>query len=210
MIAILTGDIIKSRSAKKSEEWLLPLKKNLRKWGKSGIDWDIYRGDGIQIRLAEPQMALKLALLIKTKIKQHGILDIRMAIGIGKEQYRGAKISQSNGEAYINSGLKLDELKKEKITLALASPWADVDSIINLLLQFAAPTMDKWSVVSAEYIALLLEHPEYTQNNISKKLKISQSSVSERSKRAHSNEIQALLKYYEETITAKLNPKKTK
>jgi len=39
---------------------------------------------------------------------------VRMAIGIGGKSYSGDRITESNGEAFINAGEKFEELEKEK------------------------------------------------------------------------------------------------
>jgi len=77
MIAIITGDIINSEGHRASE-WIDILKNQFSKWGETPIDWEIYRGDEFQLKIA-PKKALWAALLIKALIKSIKDLDIRMA-----------------------------------------------------------------------------------------------------------------------------------
>lgn len=61
-----------------------------------------------------------------------------MAIGIGTKTYEAKRISESNGTAFINSGEQFEKLKK--ITLAVKTPWHEVDTTINLCLELALLT----------------------------------------------------------------------
>jgi hypothetical protein len=48
--AILSGDIVNSRSVDASE-WVKTLKKTLNTFGKSPKTWEIYRGDSFQLEV---------------------------------------------------------------------------------------------------------------------------------------------------------------
>ncbi len=49
MVAILTADLINS-AAFETPIWMNVLKKTLNSWGRSPDDWEIYRGDELQLR----------------------------------------------------------------------------------------------------------------------------------------------------------------
>ncbi len=202
MIAVITGDIINSRRLKKPSAWLNPVKKLLNTYGKSPESWEIYRGDSFQVEIKNPEEALFAALRIKAAVKSIKDLDVRMAIGIGKKEYSAAKITESNGDAFIHSGEKLETLKKEKQTLALKTPWADFDREMNLLIRLGLVTMDNWSTGAAELVSTSLHNPKLNQQEISRLLDISQSSVSERQKRSSL----PLLLEMEEVYREKLSP----
>ena len=102
MIAIVTGDIINSEKHQVSE-WMSILKKHLTKFGNSPQDWEVYRGDEFQLKI-EDEKALRVAIVLKAKIKTIKGLDVRMGIGIGEESFKGASVSESNGSAYQLSG----------------------------------------------------------------------------------------------------------
>ncbi len=82
--------------------------------------WEIYRGDEFQIRIAA-EKALEMAIQIKALIKTTKNLDVRIGIGLGDEDFRGAGVSESNGSAYQRSGRTLSLLKERKINLAIAT-----------------------------------------------------------------------------------------
>jgi predicted XRE-type DNA-binding protein len=198
--SVITGDIINSRQIKNSGLWLTPLKKILSSEGNSPGTWEVYRGDSFQIEINDPPKAFLIALKIKATIKCIKDLDVRMAIGIGKKDFVRSKITESNGEAFINSGEKLETLKKEKQNLAIKSAWPEFDKEINLCIRLALIAMDNWTTGAAQLIKILIDNQDITQSKLAKKLKISQSSVSEKKKRAFYSEIMELESFYQEKI----------
>ena len=191
MIAIIKGDIISSRKIDNPEVWLLPL--NLfSEWGRTPGQWELVWGDSFQLEIDPPLTALRRALLIKALIKKTGVIDVRMTVGIGQKSYTGARISESNGEAFIYAGEKFEELEKEKTNLLIKSLWSDFDEEINLYLRLTSLFMDNWTVASAELVEMVLREPSLTQTEIGKRLGIRQNSVSGRWKRAHVDELLAV------------------
>ncbi len=198
MIAIITGDIINSDQYKVSD-WMVGLKSYLSSLGKTPKDWDIYRGDEFQLKV-DPVKALKVAIEIKSMIKQFKGLDVRMAIGIGDESYSGEGISESNGSAYQFSGRTFETLKQQKLNLAIATLDKNTDATLNLIFKLTLEFMDSWSIVSAEIVALALQRPECSQQEMADMLQIKQSAVSQRMKRAKVELVFEVLNFYENTI----------
>ena len=198
MIAILTADIINS-GAYSTSRWMELLKTSLSRWGDSPADWEIYRGDELQLR-THPERALKIAIELKARIKTVKGLDIRIAIGLGEEDFKAAGVSESNGSAYRRSGRMLEELKSRKKKMGLDSGSSDYNRTFNLLIDLASDFMDGWSPVSAEMVAVSLSHAGINQTEMAKLLKIKQSAVSQRQKRARLSLINDLLDYYHQTI----------
>jgi hypothetical protein len=201
--SIITGDLIKSRNIS-SKYWLPSLRKVLATEGSTPRTWEIFRGDSFQVEIKNPSQALLKAVQIKAAIKRIKNLDVRMALGIGSKNHAAPKITESNGQAFVFSGELLEEITKEKRNLAIRTPWQEFDHEINLYLKLALVIMDDWSPSSAELVQILTEHHEENrdlkQNKIAAKLRITQSSVSTRIKRAYYSEIQAVLDRYQEKI----------
>jgi hypothetical protein len=198
MTAILTGDIINSRT-RDAQQWLAALKSVLNKYGTEPQKWEIYRGDSFQLEV-KPEMALIAVMLIKSSMKQFKGLDVRIAIGIGEKSYKSKKITESNGSAFVRSGKCFDQLKKQ--TLAIRTPWPNLDRTLNLLFELATLTINNWAPISSEIIKSALENPTYSQKELAKLLGKKQSNISAGLKRAGYEEIQKLLYYYQEEITA--------
>jgi len=200
MTSVITGDIINSRKVPNPETWMIPLKKLLLRVGKTPAVWEIYRGDSFQVEVAEPGQSFLRSLQIKACVKGIKNLDVRMSIGIGAKNYSAQKISESNGEAFINSGEMFDQLKKMKENMAVKTPWPDLDRELNLMISLAAIAMDSWTPVSAEMVALSLAYRHHSQTDLGKRLGRTQSSISERQTRAHYKEIMELERFYRSKI----------
>lgn len=196
MVAIITGDIINS-TEDESVQWLELLKQVLNRYGKSPETWEIFRGDSFQVEV-EPKNALLTAFHIKMCIKQAENRDVRMGIGIGEASHKSPRISESNGPAYIRSGLAFEELKKQ--TLAIKTDSGEIDEAINLMVQLALLIADNWTSSVATVLYTAVENPEMSQKELAKILKKSQSSVSEAMSRGGYHEVMKLNQYFVKRI----------
>lgn len=196
MVAIITGDIINS-TEDQSAEWLSLLKEVLAHYGQSPNDWEIYRGDSFQLRV-EPSQALKTAFHIKACIKQTGSRDVRMAIGVGETTIEEKRISESNGSAYVRSGERFEELKKQ--TLAVRTDNEEFDEIVDIMIDLALLVANNWSATVATIINASIKNPAKSQKEIANLLKKSQSNISEAMSRGGYHEMMRLNDYYSKRI----------
>lgn len=197
MVAVLTADIVDS-AQRPAAQWLGPLREFLGEIGRQPADWDIYRGDEIQLRTA-PELALLTAVRLKALMRAQGTLDVRIAIGLGDESFRAARIGESNGTAYQRSGRAFGQLREQKTNLLADSGRPEADQVLNLLLKMALQFMDHWTRVSAEAVALALSQPDASQQELAGQLGIRQSAVSQRQARARLDLVEELLTYYRAT-----------
>lgn len=186
MICIITGDIIGSRKIKDS--WLLSLKTALKIVSDHNSKWEIYRGDSFQLEV-DPENAIRIAAYLKACIRTNKPADVRMGIGIGSIKNKRKKLSESSGEAFINSGAAFDSLKQAKTNLAIKTDYPDFDEEINVVIKLSLIAMDSWGVVAAEMVKLALENENLLQSELAAISGRTQSSVSEALKRAHYTEI---------------------
>ncbi|WP_426485990.1 hypothetical protein [Flavobacterium sp. 2] len=198
MTSVITGDIIRSRQ-QKSNHWVDDLKKILVPFGATPSQWEVYRGDEFQIEIQNPEDALLTAILVKAHLRAIKS-DARMSIGFGDKTHTAEKISESNGSAFINSGELFETLKKQKVTLAMRTGDSDLDEKMNLMLQLALTFMDSWLVQSAEFVALAIENPSLSQEELGQKLGINQAAVSRRQKRAQFDLVMNLDRYFRTQI----------
>jgi hypothetical protein len=199
VISVITGDIIQSRTTA-NPLWLPKLKKTLSLLGKSPRTWQVFRGDSFQVEIKDPAEAFLTAIRIKATIKTIRNLDVRMAIGIGNKKYSSNKITESDGEAFANSGETFETLKKAKKNLAIKSPWSDFDREMNVCFTLGCIPMDNWTANSAELVHILVTRRHLTQKALARRLGVSQPSVSERQNRSHFEEIMQLDELYREKI----------
>lgn len=203
MTSILTGDLINSRKNKESS-WLKTLKITLETFGTTPKNWQIYRGDSFQLEISNPEDAFFSALKIKATLKSIENIDVRIGIGIGKKEFNASKITEANGEAFLNSGIAFDNYLKKQ-TLAIKTPWQEIDDEFNLFFELALMTIDNWTVNSAEIFLISTENKKATQKDIAALLGISQGSVSERQKRAGLEPIRKLETHFRKQILEKIS-----
>ncbi|AUC15193.1 transcriptional regulator [Tenacibaculum sp. SZ-18] len=202
MIAVITGDIINSRN-EPANKWLSNLKKILASVNSTPKYWEIYRGDSFQLQTT-PEAALLICIRIKASIKQINGLDVRLAIGIGEKNFDAERITESNGEVFINSGYAFDHLLKKQ-SIAIKSPWKAIDDEFNISIPLALLTMDYWTANSAEFVSVSIENPESTQKDLGNLLNISQAGISKRGKRSGFEEIIKFEQHYRQKIDEKIN-----
>lgn len=198
MTSVITGDIIDSRK-NESQHWVEDLKKILSPIGKTPAQWEVYRGDEFQIEIENPEDAFLTAVLIKAHLRSIKS-DARMSIGFGNKTHSAAKISESNGTAFINSGELFETLKKQKVTLAMRTGDDVFDEKMNLMIQLALTFMDSWLVQSAEFVAKAIENPALSQEELGQILGINQAAVSRRQKRAQFDLVMNLDRYFKTQI----------
>lgn len=205
-IAVMTGDVINSRAS--TGDWLALFKNYLQEFGPSPRVWEIYRGDSFQIRIDDASEIIEKAIWLKAAMKSNRDLglNLRMGIGIGTVNPDAGKVTESNGEAFINSGNSFENLKKN--TLAIKTPWTDVDATINVCLKLAEHTMSRWTWRQAEVVKASMETPGSKQEEIAKVLGTTQSRVSERQISAGYDAINDMMRYCQTLIRGKTDPVK--
>ncbi len=198
MIAVITGDIVNSRAL--PALWIETLKQALSSLPEKEAKWEIFRGDSFQVELSA-DVALLASIYIKASIKTIKSADVRLSIGLGtKAKTVASKVTEANGEAYINSGEAFDTLKSDKVNLAVKSPSLVFDEDMNLYFKLALIAMDNWSPIAAEVVKQTIENQNENQDKIAKISGRSQSSISEALKRAHFSEVMELEKKYRSFI----------
>lgn len=204
MTSVITGDIIKSRSLNNPKLWLQTLKRALSTIEKDSSLWEIYRGDSFQIEIKHIQKSFEAAIYIKACIKTIKGLDVRLAIGLGSKTYNGENVTESQGEAFLNSGETLETLKKNKQSLKIKTSNKTLDQELNLYFKLATISMDRWTVHQAEIVKLSLEHPNTIQEELGKLLGINQNTISRRQKRANLEEVLELNNMFQQKISKEL------
>ncbi len=215
--AVITSNIIhSSRVSEAHKEWLYESISGGLSIFESGFGMksEMYRGDSFQCLVENCRNALRAGLVIKTFIRSLNpwegegsppkntkntinpvwIFDVRMGIGIGDIDLRLKNIATSNGKAFQISGRLLDEMKTTKSRLAIGS-----DDNYNEELMMESTLLDtilsRTSALQCEVINLKLLG--YTEIEISRRLKIQQSAVNQRSISGNWNVISKMVDYFE-------------
>lgn len=197
MIAVITGDIVNSTQGN-AQVWLNCLKSALANYGSEPEIWEIYRGDSFQVSLPA-QKALEAAYYIKASIKQLPKYDVRMGVGIGSQDYKSARVSESNGSAFVRSGGAFDKLGRDLLKVVTGTQ--ELDETLEVMIRLASITMNSWTAKSAEVVMLKLKNPNWNQLELAAHLEKSQSSVSEGFSRAGFDELMKLNEYFKKSIS---------
>ncbi|MFZ3166237.1 MAG: SatD family protein [Candidatus Methanoperedens sp.] len=235
--AVLTGDLIGSSRFRiqQREEVLSNLKDSFKKISSDIIasQFVVFRGDSFQGVLSRPDEALNAALIIRasllSKFKgKRTRLDARIAIGIGTIDYLPPdQAGEGDGEAFRNSGLELDKMKKSEQNLIIRTPWTEINEELRTECALLDAIIQRWTKEQAEAIAYQLPKREYlvldqgdqgdqgigdqgiieeeiTQEIIAKILSISQPALSQRLKTSGYWAVQAFLERFKMIIQGKV------
>lgn len=216
MIAVITADLIDSSHYSKGvlEKVLNTLQEEFshiaRVYGEDMVRFKIYRGDSLQGVIKNPEEALKIALQLKAAVNKihlketkksrtySRLADLRMAIGIGTQDFEREAISESNGQAFQFSGRTLDDMKSESRKTRIKTAQEDINGEFNTSLFLLDIITDKWSTASAEVVYYLLAG--LIEKEVAAEINISQSAVNQRKKASGWEAISVLLDRYAEVI----------
>ena len=184
---VITGDVV--NSTKIDIKWRKHLIDSIQLAAKessilSPLKIEFFRGDSFQIVVDKPEEALKIAVLIRARLKSNTpsesktIWDARIAIGVGEISYTSDKVIISDGEAFHFSGRELDEIGKRR--LVIKTRWENINNELKVSTAFADEIITAWTVPQARivYPALLYRESQKhiaaqynkTAQNISKLL----------------------------------------
>jgi hypothetical protein len=211
---VITGDIVNSTNMEaKERSWLFTeLSKFLLFLDKEyNSKSEAFRGDSFQVLVLEPELALKIAILIKTYIRSLSsvankpahlhrslkileLYDARIAIGIGDVDKLAKKLAISSGVAFTLSGHGLDKLKGKKQFLAIST-----DDSFNDELETAVVLLDVIlsRTTAAQSLVIHKKLLGKTEIEIANELSIMQSAVNQRSVAGSWNAIDVMVKRFE-------------
>jgi len=202
-IAVLTGDLVAStkRSADQTALAMRAIAAAAAKfstWHSPAKDtrFTRYRGDGWQMVIAEPQYALRAAVVIQGKLIAMG-MESRIFAGIGTCDSLGSgTLADASGEAFVRSGHGLDRMSDpERIGIDKEGIHQEDQLIADLL----GERMGRWTAAQAEAAALQLASPFKitTLSEIGKELNISPQAVNDRVRGAGCATIASVLRRWE-------------
>lgn len=164
----------------------------------------IVGGDGWQMLVAEPALALRASLFFRARLRatmESHQLDTRMVIAVGTVDFLpGDRVSEGDGAAYRLSGRGLQTLGRTENALFLSPGWAHertVQVIVTLVDLVAA----RWSDKQALAVTGALRG--WTQEKIARtswKPPISQQAVAQHLGRAGWNGVERAVEYCETVL----------
>lgn len=196
--SVITGDIVNSTRLGKA---------NMKKLQKmleaifAGNNYEFYRGDSFQVVVPQPEESLRIALLCRSAaigITGNEMSDIKLSIGIGKVDEKLTAPGTAKSEAFIISGRELEDVKSSGERIKIASPDVKVNISLQLIAEYVDSIFLRMTSRQAKVIYELLQGS--LQQDVVKRLKKSKSTISQHASSGRWNEIEKILKHFEEII----------
>jgi hypothetical protein len=180
---VIAGDIIGSTRlgsavTDKALQCLKQTALQIRDWDSSEPRFTRFRGDGWQLYLDSPGLALHATLMLIANLKAAKIgAETRTAIGFGAVERLGTTdLSDAAGEAFELAGAVLDEMPRHK-RIALAN-WTVLSEWHHAIFDLAVWIASRWSSEQAGAIALAIDPiRQPTQAEIANDLGITRQAV---------------------------------
>ena len=164
---------------------------------------DFYRGDSWQILTDRPALSLRLALLIRARLRSEMETDTRISIGMGPvETIHDTSISMSQGAAFTLSGQSLDTMTGYfDLTGRLPDGTGYLNEWFRTVLYLCSEFVQSWTRRQAEIVslALLLRPPKHADIAKSLTPPVAKQTVTDSLKGAHWRALQEALKLFEAT-----------
>lgn len=147
-------------------------------WTGQSTRFTRFRGDGWQMLLVHPALALRAALLIAARLRMADTgLATRLAIGLGQVDSLGrADLSDASGTALTLSGRALDHMPRSQRWVMAG----DLPAWQPALLTLAEWHASRWSREQAEAVAALLPPDTPTQATVAAALGITRQALQAR------------------------------
>lgn len=184
-VAVLTGDFIAStRHAPDELEAAFGILSDsclrMEAWHGAPLRLTRFRGDGWQVLLARPDLALRSSLFVHAALLAGGsALATRLACGLGDlaRVGTGESLADADGSALHAAGRTLDDLGRGR---RLGIGGEDVAPGVVAAFALADGLHRRWSLPQAEVLCDMLAPDAPTQSDLASRLGITQQSVSER------------------------------
>ena len=113
--------------------------------------------------------------------------------------YEGQSVAESDGEAFILSGLGLNELYETKARLIIKTPYPAITTKVALVTKFADSIISNWTARSGEIAYMSLLQPQ-SQHQMAQRLDKAQSTIARRLATAKFDLIQEYIGYVNRTV----------
>lgn len=204
--AILTGDLVGSTekpvvALERAMQTLADAARGISAWTGADARFTRFRGDGWQMHVALPGLALRAALAVFARLRAADAgLATRAAIGVGRIDRMGARtLADAHGTAFEFSGHALDRMPR---TRRLTIDGEGVTPLHRIVVDLLDERSARWSREQAEAMALHLAPDNPTLTDIAPRLGISPQAVNYRLAGAGGTAIRHALRDWEADFAA--------
>lgn len=178
--AVLTGDIIDSSRLRPRE--LDSVRSSLvqgvdvvRGWKRGLVQGRLgfFRGDGWQLLLHDPGMAMRVAVYLRAALRATGQADSRISIGLGEvEKASSQKVSLATGPAFLLSGRGLDEMTQyASMTIKVAESAGALSGWLPVVGHLCDALIAQWTRRQAEIVCTAIDPKEPDYERVGRLLK---------------------------------------
>ncbi|MBV1866572.1 MAG: MarR family transcriptional regulator [Marinosulfonomonas sp.] len=178
MIAVLTGDLVRSTDLSQSnlERAMAALENGAADasiWQGSDLQFSRHRGDGWQVALPDPTLALRTALFLRAALRAGGkSLSTRIAIAIGQGMaQQTGNLNTASGPVFVASGRALDGLKPPA-TMVFAD-----QGTMGAVVRLADQISQGWTPAQAKAMHLALVPGKTTRQTMADTLGITRQGI---------------------------------
>jgi hypothetical protein len=200
--AVITADIVNSTRLNKPDEKKL-INALTHIFGEHKLEF--YRGDSFQVYLKTPLEAYRLILQARTMAMKllpsasNHVFDVRASIGIGAVDHPVRSLKTASGEAFILSGRAFDEMKPEqRLLIQCNEQELAINEGFRIIGHFTDYLFRHLTAKQAAVVSELLSG--FTQIDIAKRLKKSQSTINKHTQAAGWTEMERLLAEYQNLV----------
>jgi hypothetical protein len=218
--AVLTGDIIGSSRLRPAQ--LNSVRSSLtnavdvvRGWKRGLVkgSLEFFRGDGWQLLLTDPAMAMRAGIFLRASLRAGGVADSRIAIGLGAgEETSSRRVALSTGPAFVLSGRALDEMtQRASMTIEMPQSAGPLSDWMPVIAHLCDALIDQWTGRQAEIVCVAIDpkEPDYEQVGQSLRPRVSKQAVAKGLGGANWHVIRETIHRFEEMPwEALLQPKK--
>lgn len=196
MLAVITADVVHSSKAapdllREAQRHLATTLKRYTKHAQGS--GELYRGDGLQIALQAPQLALNCALELGTLLATLNLqLTLSMAIGKGE---LGDSVGVSQGSVFVLSGRGLDTASRGQ--WQFSSDLAQLAAEFTCSIDLIGFIISQMTAKQAEIVHYWLTHQRCDQQHIAKGLGMTRQNVSLHWRKAAGPQLARCLEQFE-------------
>jgi len=208
--AVLTGDIIGSSGLRPAQmksvrSSLIDAVEAVKRWRRGLVKGrpEFFRGDGWQLLLTDPAMAMRAAIFLRASLLAGGVADSRIAIGLGEgERSLSERVSLATGEAFVLSGRALDEMTQYS-SMAIEIPKSSglLADWLPVVGHLCDSLIRQWTRRQAEIVCVAIDPKEPDHEKIARSLRprVSKQAVGKGLQGANWHAIRETLHRFEET-----------
>lgn len=183
-VCVITGDLVKSSALAHSEfeavmQALEHAGHEIGRWATSApLPPERFQGDGWQILLISPHLALRAALYLRSAVRHAcGSADTRIVAAIGPATL-GDRLASSSGQAFEQSGRRLEQLRGRRLW-AFDGALSDTSAITmgDGLFAVCDALSQGWTARQAEIVGRLIVPQAPTMNDLAGQMDIQPQTV---------------------------------